>query len=82
MARFYISTEGRNGGAIHRTGVHGVSAHLRGWEVGAAVDVEIDKDGHDVVRIYRTGGSRGTSNRTLIAELRADDATPYGKALY
>lgn len=66
MAQFYADIQGNRGEAT-RAGskASGISGHIRGWHVGAFVDVR-HEDGHDVVRVYRTGGSGGW-RRELIA---------------
>jgi hypothetical protein len=48
----------------------GISGHIRGWHVGARVNVSYSADtGKDVVSIYRTDGSSGGSaGETLVAE--------------
>lgn len=77
MARFYMSTEGRNGGRITRAHHKKASAHLRGWTVGVIVDVEIDKSsGKDVVRVYRTGGSGSPTRGELLVTLFDDSPNP------
>lgn len=80
MARFYASIRGNRGKATRMgSAKSGITGHVRGWDIGAEVELS-DENGRDVVRVYRTGGSNRCSNRTLIAELREDDVTPYGKA--
>jgi len=61
MAQFYASIEGNRGPATRMgskdSGIHG---HLRGWSVGAKVNVWHDeKTGHDYVEVYATSGSNG-----------------------
>lgn len=70
MARFYGSLSGqarteatRRGGASS-----GVTAHVRGWRIGARVEV-VDVNGKDVVRVYKTGGSNDPSGE-LVAEFQ------------
>jgi len=50
----------------------GIYGHIRGWDVGCAVHVT-DRDGVDVVTVYRTGGSNEHHSRELIAEFTASD---------
>lgn len=68
MAHFYGEIQGNRGEATRlgskASGFHG---HLRGWNVGAFVEL-VHVDGKDVVRVYRTGGITGTSPQVLIAE--------------
>ena len=67
MAHFYASISGAAGEATrlgHKNS--GITGHIRGWNVGARVDVT-HEDGRDVVRVFKTGGSND-SHGTLIAE--------------
>lgn len=72
MAHFYADIQGSRGEAT-RCGTQGsgISGHIRGWSVGAKVEVSFE-DGVDVVRVYRTDGSGGYL-RKLIAEFTAVD---------
>ena len=68
MAHFYASMQGSRGEATRvGTKSSGLTAHIRGWDIGARVELS-HRDGRDYVRIYRTGGSNGGSDQ-LIAEL-------------
>lgn len=67
MAQFYGSIQGSAGEATrlgHKNS--GITGHIRGWNVGARVDVT-HEDGRDVVRVFKTGGSHDPYG-TLIAE--------------
>jgi len=68
MAQFYGSIEGTGRTTATRTGTKssGMTAHIRGWNVGARVVLQ-HVDGVDMVRVYETGGSNGGSE-TLVAE--------------
>jgi hypothetical protein len=68
MAHFYASIQGNRGEAT-RLGskASGITGHIRGWNVGARVDV-IHEDGKDVVRVFKTTGSSGRGSSELIAE--------------
>jgi hypothetical protein len=71
MAHFYGSVKGHRGEAS-RTGTKksGISAHIRGRNIGIRVDLRHDeKNGKDFCTIYETGGSAGGSSDTLIADL-------------
>ena len=71
MARFYASIKGSRGEATRMgSASSGISGHVRGWDVGARVEVD-DENGQDVVRVYRTGGSNGGSGE-LLAEFTKD----------
>ena len=69
MAHFYGSINGRGGSQTTRTGTKGTGliAHIRGWDIGARVELS-HVDGRDVVRVYRTSGSNGGGSDQLIAE--------------
>jgi len=61
MARFYAEIKG-NRGAATRTGSasSGISGHIRGWDLGALVEVDVDPaTGKDRLTVYRTSGSNG-----------------------
>ena len=60
MSHFYAHIIGSARTVATRCGTKdsGVSGHLRGWDVGARVEVFIE-NGVDTVRVYRTGGSNG-----------------------
>ncbi len=72
MSQFYGDMTG-NRGTVTRGGskASGMTAHIRGWDVGVRVRLS-HVDGVDVVRVYRTKGSRGTgpwgTDDTLLAE--------------
>ena len=69
MARFYGSMQGNRGAATRMgTPTSGIGAHLRGWDLGIAVDVE-DSNGTDVAYVYATGGSNNPNTRTLLARV-------------
>lgn len=70
MAHFYASIQGNRGEATRMGSKDsGISGHIRGWHVGARVDMD-HEDGKDVVRVYRTSGSQGYSRQELIAEFK------------
>ena len=73
MARFYASIQG-NSGETTRMGTpnSGIQAHVRGWDVGVRVYVDVDKHGDDVVSVYRTGGSNNPEAGERIAHFTAD----------
>lgn len=69
MAHFYASVHGSRETTATKTGTKksGMSAHVRGWNVG--VDVRLSHvNGKDVVQVYRTSGSNGGQTSQLIAE--------------
>lgn len=70
MAHFIGEIQG-NRGEASRTGSKksGISAHIRGWNIGVRVNIRHDEEsGKDFYTIYETGGSNGGSD-TLIADL-------------
>ena len=73
MSQFYANIQGGRGEAT-RAGSKssGLWGHIRGWEVGATVDL-LHIGGKDVVRVYATPGTNGPGARKLIAEFSALD---------
>jgi len=73
MGQFYAEIKGNRGGASRMgSKTSGISGHLRGWAVGARVDI-MHIDGADVVRVYRTSGSNGGEDDKLIAEFQESE---------
>lgn len=74
MAQFYASIKGSRGEATRMgSKASGITAHVRGWDVGVKVRVFVDeRTGLDCVLVTRTSGSNG-SDREVIAEFYADD---------
>lgn len=68
MAQFYGSMKG-NRGQTTRMGskASGMTAHIRGWDIGVRVDLS-HRDGVDYVQVYRTSGSRRQTHDVLICE--------------
>jgi hypothetical protein len=68
MAHFYASIQGNRGEATRMGSKDsGITGHIRGWNVGARVNID-HVDGVDVVRVYRTTGSNARGSSELIAE--------------
>jgi len=67
MARFYASIQGNRGEATRMgTASSGIDGHIRGWSVGARVDLTVNNaTDADVVEIELTGGSNRPSGRRL-----------------
>lgn len=66
MAHFYASVNGSRESTATKTGTKksGMSAHVRGWNIG--VDVRLShENGKDVVRVYKTHGSNGGSPQLI-----------------
>lgn len=55
------------------TKLSGLSSHVRGWDIGAAVEMS-HEGGRDVCRVYATRGSNNPS-RTLIAEYSVNEVS-------
>ena len=65
MARFYADIQGNRGEATRMgTASSGMSGHVRGWSLGARVEMDTDSEGRDRLTVYRTGGSNGMSRDT------------------
>jgi len=45
----------------------GISGHIRGWNIGARVEIR-DRDGTDVVQVFQTAGSNGGKADVLLCE--------------
>lgn len=72
MAQFYASIQGNRGMATRMgTKNSGLSGHVRGWNVGARVEM-VHIDGQDVCRIYKTKGSTGRWSDELISEFKGE----------
>lgn len=81
MSRFYGSLQGSRGEATRQgTRASGITGHIRGWNIGARVDVdatEIVIDGTpletDRVLVAITGGSNRGGAIEYIADFNAHD---------
>jgi hypothetical protein len=61
MAHFYGNIQGNRGEATRMgTKGSGISAHIRGWDIGAKVSCYVDDEGRDCVCVTISGGSRGS----------------------
>lgn len=71
MARFYGSLQG-NRGQTTRMGTpsSGIKGHLRGWSIGAKVQLWVGPDGSDRVTVQLTGGSHNPSTLTDLGTYR------------
>ncbi len=43
----------------------GMRAHLRGWNIGVEVYLEVNEEGRDEIRVYRTKGSNDRFERRI-----------------
>lgn len=69
MSHYYGEMQGARRG-VTRTGTlnSGITAHLRGWDVGCRVTISWDAQHHcDVVEVHRTGGTNSPASRGMIA---------------
>ena len=68
MARFYAAIRGNRGEATRMgTASSGLDAHIRGWGIGARVEMDVDPEtGTDRVTIWRTGGSNRCGDSKLV----------------
>ena len=81
MNHFYAEIQGSHGRATRQgTRNSGINGHIRGWDVGVAVDGSHDsRSGEDVFSVFvTTGSSGGGYGQRLIATIRRkpDDQTP------
>ncbi len=69
MSHFYASIQGNRS---ERTcqGTKLIDGHIRGWNLGIAVEGRIDKNGNDYFEVYRTSGSGGSKPSRLITTVR------------
>lgn len=74
VARFYASIQGNRGEATRMgTANSGIEGHVRGWNIGAKVEVDVDpKTGKDRLTVYRTQGSNGCGMSTIYTETLKD----------
>jgi hypothetical protein len=71
MAQFYATVRGSRETEVTKTGtkISGMSAHIRGWRIGARIEIR-HIDGKDEVVVYQTGGSKGGSTDRQISLFR------------
>jgi hypothetical protein len=69
MAHFYATVTGSRDTTATKTGTKqsGMTAHIRGWEIGVRVCLT-HSNGKDTVSVYRTSGSNGRQSEQLIAK--------------
>jgi len=61
MAHFYGSIQGNRGEATRMgTKDSGISAHIRGWDIGAKVVCFVDFEGRDCVTLLVSGGTNAS----------------------
>ena len=74
MSRFYGSIRGTGQTEATRAGsaVSGLTAHIRGWNVGIVVEC-VDIDGTDRIDVRLTGGSNGAVEEIPIGSFTVAD---------
>jgi hypothetical protein len=72
MSHFYGRLIGSAKNPATCRGHRGIEGYIAGWNSGVHVRGEIDGEGKDVFRIYRTGGSNGSLSETLIATVKEE----------
>ena len=66
MAQFYAEIKGNRGGASRMgTKSSGIYGHIRGWNIGAMVDIS-HVNGKDIVTVYKTSGSNGSRQEVIV----------------
>ena len=73
MAQFYATIRGSRGEASRMGGKDsGITGHVRGWDVGARVQM-VHRNGEDVCHVYLTGGSGGGSSERYLGTYTKED---------
>ena len=74
MSRVYASIQGSKGEATRQgTPKSGISGHIRGWNLGVRVRIDVNKEGIDVVQIALTSGSNNKKHMKLIGKFTEED---------
>lgn len=76
MSRFYASIQGSRGEATRQgTCKSGMVGHIRGWKIGACVEMRTAKDNpdDDDCLVTITHGSRGRGNELFLGVFRIID---------
>jgi hypothetical protein len=73
MSKLYVSADSDTVKTLKTArGHHRASAHARGWDTGARVEVQLQEDGRVSVYVWRTGGSNGANAGHLFAHWTED----------
>ena len=74
MARFYGEIQGKAKTRATREGTEqsGMWAHIRGWNIGVYIECEVDEQGKDTIRVYKTYGSNNPYDCKIITTLKED----------
>jgi len=79
MARYKADIQGARGNASRLGTVEsGISAHVRGWNLGIRIYGDSDSDNReaDGFTLYATGGSHNPSESKRIGYVRLEDGAP------
>jgi len=74
VSRFIAEIEGSRSRASRLgTAKSGMRCHIRGWDTGVSVELDVDPEtGRDRVRVFETGGSNARMMSKLIAKWTDD----------
>jgi hypothetical protein len=76
MAQFYGSMTGSRGEATRcGTKNSGFSAHIRGWDIGAVIEMR-HENGKDVCVVWITRGSNGNGSPVLLGRFVEGEVAP------
>ena len=74
MSRFYASIQGNRGTATRQgTEKSGIYGHIRGWNIGAYVSVDVNDNGEDEVTIELSSGSNADVKSEMIGVFTRKD---------
>ena len=76
MARFYANIKENRGGASRMgTKGSGMYGHIRGWELGAVVEMSYNKEkDRDEMEVFITGGSLDSGNKKWLGTYTRDES--------
>lgn len=66
MARFYGEVKGAAATTASRIGHEMMTAHIRGWNLGAKITISVNEKGQDELVIQVTGGSNNPESGNVI----------------
>lgn len=72
MSRFYATVNGQSKTTATKCGnkQSGMYAHIRGWNIGATIDLMVDSDNEDILCIEITGGSNNAATKKFIGRFK------------
>ena len=73
MARFYGEINGKANTSATREGTEksGMTAHIRGWDIGIYIQCYVNDKGKDAIKVMKTNGSNDPSTTELIGVYEA-----------